>query len=101
MVSVFKSIIDNDKVVYDIDTNISYTSLLFGNLSKVVYAFEPSESTFALLKENVAHSDLQNIHLNNFGLGESCYESEHTFDIPASASRERQAQFDLSNSFFN
>jgi FkbM family methyltransferase len=79
MVNVFKSLIDKDKVVFDIGANIGCTAILFGSLCKVVHAFEPSKSTFAILTENVASSNLQNIYLNNIGLGESCYESELTF----------------------
>jgi FkbM family methyltransferase len=63
-------------VVFDVGANEgSYTrelSRFFLNAD--VYCFEPSHSTYAILKSNVG--DLSGVHLGNFGLGKETGEAE-------------------------
>jgi len=57
------------EVTLDIGANIGCTAILFAQLSKKVYAFEPSPTTFALLERNILRSGLRNVSLQNIGLG--------------------------------
>lgn len=79
MVELFKVVATDSKVVLDIGANIGCTAILFGELSKQVYAFEPSQSTFRFLEKNVGSSGLQNISLQNIGLGAESGEFTLTF----------------------
>jgi FkbM family methyltransferase len=69
MVALFKTLLTPDDVVLDIGANIGCTAILFRGLSSEVHAFEPSETTFAFLERNITNSGLNNVFLNNFGLG--------------------------------
>ena len=55
MVSLFKSLLQLNDTVLDVGANIGCTSLLFGDLARKVYSFEPSPTTYRWLVENVAH----------------------------------------------
>lgn len=79
MVKLFKSLVVTSEVTLDIGANIGCTALLFGDLSKKVFAFEPSSTTFKFLKKNILKSGLENIHLYNIALGADSYESTLTF----------------------
>ncbi|HCN71947.1 MAG TPA: hypothetical protein DIS96_09590 [Pusillimonas sp.] len=70
MTQLFRALLDADDIVADIGANIGLTALLFANLSRLVYAFEPSPSTFAILKQNVDANRIKNIEVFNIGLGE-------------------------------
>ena len=69
MVKLFKTLASDSEVVLDIGANIGCTAILFGELAKSVYAFEPSPSTFRFLEKNIANSGLRNVFLQNIGLG--------------------------------
>jgi FkbM family methyltransferase len=75
MVQLFRTLASDSEVVL----NIGCTALLFGQLSKNVYAFEPSQTTFAFLERNVSQSGLTNIFLQNIGLGAESGESTLTY----------------------
>lgn len=79
IVSLFQSLTAANDVVLDIGANIGCTALLFGEFVKLVYAFEPSPTTYALLERNVRKSGLQNIILQNIGLGAESAECSLTF----------------------
>ena len=79
MVSLFKTLASDSDVILDVGANIGCTAILFGNLSKNVYAFEPSPTTFALLETNILRSGLKNITLRNIGLGTEPGEFTLTF----------------------
>jgi len=79
MVQLFRTVASDSEVVLDIGANIGCTALLFGQLSKIVYAFEPSKTTFAFLERNISRSGLTNIFLQNIGLGSEQGESTLTF----------------------
>ncbi|GAP96379.1 FkbM family methyltransferase [Leptolyngbya sp. NIES-2104] len=85
MVQLFKAVATGSEVILDIGANIGCTALLFGELSKEVYAFEPSPTTFQLLEKNILNSGLENIALQNTGLGEESGEFTLTFS-PANRS---------------
>lgn len=85
MVELFKTVAVGSEVILDIGANIGCTALLFSELSKQVYAFEPSQSTFHFLEKNVSESGLKNIALQNIGLGAESGEFTLTFS-PANRS---------------
>lgn len=57
------------RVILDIGANIGCTALLFGELSEIVHAFEPSPTTFCFLEENIVQSPNHNIIAHNYGIG--------------------------------
>ncbi|BAU12711.1 methyltransferase FkbM [Leptolyngbya sp. NIES-3755] len=85
MAQLFKTVATDSEVILDVGANIGCTALLFGELSKQVYAFEPSQTTFHFLEQNVLQSGLKNISLQNIGLGAESGEFTLTFS-PANRS---------------
>ncbi|MBE9012071.1 FkbM family methyltransferase [Pseudanabaenaceae cyanobacterium LEGE 13415] len=85
MVELFKTVAKDSEVILDIGANIGCTAILFGELAKQVYAFEPSQSTCYFLEKNVSHSGLKNITIQNIGLGAEAGEFTLTFS-PANRS---------------
>lgn len=79
MVQLFRAVANEGEVILDIGANIGCTALLFGELSKNVYAFEPSQTTFAFLEKNISRSGLKNVFLQNIGLGAEPGEYTLTF----------------------
>ncbi len=79
MVKLFKSLASGSEVILDVGANIGCTALLFGELSKDVYAFEPSQTTFSFLEKNILRSDLKNVFPQNIGLGAEQGEYPLTF----------------------
>ncbi|MFT7528546.1 MAG: FkbM family methyltransferase [Arenicella sp.] len=79
MVKLFKTLAANSKTILDIGANIGCTAILFAELSKKVYAFEPSPTTFAYLEKNISKSGRSNVLLQNIGLGSEQGESTLTF----------------------
>lgn len=79
LVQLFSKLVRAGDVVLDIGANIGCTSLLFGQIARQVYSFEPSPSTFAFLKKNVDAGGLDNIAPVNLGLGNVAGEFELTF----------------------
>lgn len=71
MVNLFRALLGKDDVVADIGANIGMTTLLFADLARQVYAFEPSPSTFKLLQKNIATNRAHNVQAFNLGLGET------------------------------
>jgi FkbM family methyltransferase len=69
-VKLFRTLATGSDVVLDVEANIGCTALLFGELAKKVYAFEPSPTTFAFLEKNITHAALANVFPQNIGLGE-------------------------------
>ena len=79
MVSLFKSLVQPTDTVLDIGANIGCTSLLFGDLARKVYSFEPSPTTHRWLIENVQRAKLNNVEPLNLGLGKDAGTFELTF----------------------
>ncbi len=79
MVSLFKSLIQPTDTVLDIGANIGCTSLLFGDLARKVYSFEPSPTTHRWLVQNVRIAKLNNVEPINLGLGKDAGTFELTF----------------------
>lgn len=69
MVQLFRALITPDDVVADIGANIGLTAILFSALARWVYAFEPSPSTFNILRNNLARAGATNVEMVNLGLG--------------------------------
>jgi FkbM family methyltransferase len=78
-VALLKSLQRSQGVVIDIGANIGCTALLFAQQAARVLAFEPSPSTFSLLKRNIETSGCKNIELFNMALGREAGRSELTF----------------------
>jgi FkbM family methyltransferase len=79
MVSLFKALLQPTDTVLDIGANIGCTSLLFGDLARKVYSFEPSPTTYRWLVENVQRAKLGNVEPLNLGLGKDAGTFELTF----------------------
>jgi FkbM family methyltransferase len=79
MVRLFRSLLNYNDFVFDIGSNIGCTSILFGALSKKVYSFEPSPTTCNFLRKNISRSGLNNIEVQNIGLGAEPGEFTLTF----------------------
>ena len=79
MVKLFRALATDSEISLDIGANIGCTAILFAELSKKVYAFEPSPTTFAFLEKNIARSGFKNIVAQNIGLGAEAGESTLTF----------------------
>lgn len=69
MVELFRALIKPDDIVADIGANIGLTAILFSSLAKKVYAFEPSPSTYRLLSNNLQRAKINNVKVENLGLG--------------------------------
>ena len=78
-VRLLKALASDSAVILDVGANIGCTALLFGGLSKAVYAFEPSPTTFAFLERNVVASGLANVFPQNIGLGKESGEYPLTY----------------------
>jgi FkbM family methyltransferase len=66
--------LNNNSIVFDIGANIGNHSLYWGIITNVskVYAFEPIQPTFEILKKNIEINNLYDkVILNNIGLGKS------------------------------
>jgi FkbM family methyltransferase len=77
MTRLFETLIKPDMVVADIGANIGMTALLFSDLAKNVYAFEPGRSIFDILSGNL--SGVDNVELVNIGMGDVCSDQVLTF----------------------
>lgn len=69
MVRMFKRLVKPGDFVVDVGANIGMTSILFGMIARQVLSFEASPSTFQFLKMNVLQSGLENVRIENVGLG--------------------------------
>lgn len=65
---IVKKIIKKGDIVIDIGSNIGYYTLIFAKLvgdTGKIYAFEPDQTNFSLLKKNVEINGYQNVMLEN------------------------------------
>jgi len=79
MVRLFKALITKNDVVADVGANIGLTSLLFSSLASMVFAFEPSPSTYNILITNLARAGVTNVEAVNIGLGDNTETKTITF----------------------
>ena len=79
MVRLFRALITPGMTVLDIGANIGMTALLFSQLARQVYAFEPAPSTYGLLQGNLAAARVANVETFNIGLGEVAQNLTLTF----------------------
>ena len=78
-VRLFSALVRPHDTVLDVGANVGCTSMLFGQLAERVISFEPSPSTYALLRKNLAAADLPNVTPVNLGLGREDGAFELTF----------------------
>ena len=79
MVQLFHALVDQNDVVADIGANIGLTALLFSQLARHCYAFEPSPSTFEILSVNLKNNFSQNVEPFNLGFGNQTENLNLTF----------------------
>jgi FkbM family methyltransferase len=79
MVTLFASLLRDGDCVLDVGANIGCTSLLFSQVARQVFSFEPSPTTFGLLQKNLAVAQAHNVVAANLGLGNSEGGFELTF----------------------
>jgi FkbM family methyltransferase len=79
MVKLFRSLVGADDVVLDIGANIGCMSILFGDMARQVFSFEPSPSTFVFLDRNIRAAGCRNVTPVNLGLGKEGGSFELTF----------------------
>ena len=63
--------IKKDSIVFDIGANIGQHSIIFSLFSKDVYSFEPNTKIFNQFFSSVKENNIENIHLENVGIGEN------------------------------
>lgn len=73
-----RQLISSNMTVVDVGANVGVTSLLFSQLARQVYSFEPSPSTFQFLRENIDKAGVKNVEALNLGLGPGGGEHETT-----------------------
>jgi FkbM family methyltransferase len=81
MVALFDTLVKPTDTVLDVGANIGCTTILFGSRAQRVLSFEPSPTTFAFLRKNVEAAGLQNVMLENVGLGKSAGRFELTSSV--------------------
>lgn len=69
MAKLFQSLIEPEDIAADIGANIGMTAILFSELANKVYAFEPSPTTFSILKNNLDLAETSNVEAHNIGFG--------------------------------
>jgi FkbM family methyltransferase len=79
MVALFLSLLRDGDCALDVGANIGCTSLLFSQVARQVYSFEPSPTTFRLLQKNLAAAQAHNVVVANLGLGNSDGSFQLTF----------------------
>ena len=62
--------LQKDSIVFDIGANIGQHSIVFSLFSSEVYAFEPNKNVFDQFLDSVKENKINNIHLENYGIGE-------------------------------
>lgn len=79
MTAIFQALIQPDMVVADVGANIGMTSMLFSQLARKTFAFEPAPSTFALLRSNLDRNEITNVQAHNLGMGDQPERQTITF----------------------
>jgi FkbM family methyltransferase len=69
MINLYSALVCKDDIVADIGANIGMTSIWFSENAKKVYAFEPSPTTFEILKVNLKAAHATNVSASNIGMG--------------------------------
>ncbi len=77
-VALFRKLVKPTDLALDIGANIGCTALLLSQLARKAISFEPSPSTFALLRQNV-ETNAANVEVVNAGLGREAAELNIVF----------------------
>lgn len=64
---IMKGQIKNDDVCVDVGANIGFYTILMAKRAKRVYALEPDEKSFEILKKNIEENNLKNVVLLKVG----------------------------------
>jgi FkbM family methyltransferase len=83
---IFKTYLTKDMIVLDIGAHVGYFSLLASKLAKRVYSFEPTQSTFCLLAQNIYNNRVRNVSTHNFALSDKNHDTEIHYDRVSPAS---------------
>jgi FkbM family methyltransferase len=78
MVQLLRTVAAGSETILDIGSNIGLTAIVFSQLARKVYAFEPSARTFAFLETNLRQSGINNVLPIQIGLGSDVGEFELT-----------------------
>lgn len=70
MTAIFQALVQQDMVVADVGANIGMTAMLFSQLARKTFAFEPAPSTFALLRANLDSNKITGVEAHNLGMGD-------------------------------
>lgn len=71
---VFEKYITKDSIVIEGGCHIGAHTIKLGMLAEHVYAFEPMESSYTLLKNNIEDNNLENVTIIKKGLSDTCDE---------------------------
>jgi FkbM family methyltransferase len=69
---VFSQYITPESIVIEGGSHIGSHTIKLGMLAKHVFAFEPMQSSYNILEQNIIRNNLKNITLSNNGLSNSC-----------------------------
>jgi FkbM family methyltransferase len=69
LIRLYSILVSKDDIVADIGANIGLTSIWFSGKVKKIYAFEPSPTTFEILKANLNAAHATNVGACNIGMG--------------------------------
>jgi len=69
MLDLYNVLVDKNSVVADIGANIGLASIWFSKHVKKLYSFEPSPTTFKILKTNLAIAGATSVDAHNIGVG--------------------------------
>ena len=86
-INIIINLLDSNMVIFDIGANIGWHSINIAKYSKTarIYAFEPINKIFDLLKNNISLNKLNNIEVLNIGLSDRSEEQFFYFDRYATA----------------
>ena len=95
LVKLVESHVGPGTVFFDVGAHVGQYTLLAAALGAEVHSFEPTPSTFELLKQNVASNHLSDVHLNDCALSDQ--EGTADFYLAGSANIGQNSLFDSDN----
>lgn len=97
--SMILNLLEPGMVFFDIGANIGWHTINIASQNETfkIYAFEPINATFNLLKENIYLNNLINVELFNIGLSDKSEDQIFYFDEHASAFTSSKNNLEKSN----